>query len=115
MRIKKFAQTIILCTGITLLLSGCLQVRDSYSSDGRKAYAVSCNGITGSWDQCQAAAGNICGTAGYDILDRSTDRNMQARLTGGGASASYNETRSNTRSMLIACKSAPSSSATMLH
>lgn len=53
--------------GLTGFISGCASVKEIYSNDGRKAYALSCNGGQG-WDSCFATAGDLCKSAGYDIL-----------------------------------------------
>jgi len=87
-----------------LLVSGCETVKETYAPDGRKAYALNCSGLTRGWDKCRKAAGDICGLAGYDILDQvSEDSSFSREKTGvsGGLSHSI---KTNERSMLIACK-----------
>lgn len=68
------------------VLAGCASVKESYAPDGRKAYNLNCSGTARGWDKCFAAAGEICGSKGYDVLDRSADSRFE-------------------RSMQVACKS----------
>jgi len=70
---------------ISTLLSSCAEVQDTYAPDGRKAYALDCSLI--GWDECLKAAGDKCGSKGYDILDRTSEGN-----------------HGELRSMLVACK-----------
>ena len=105
---KILVATIVMPT----LLLGCATVRESYAPDGRKAYSLNCSGAARGWDKCFASAGEICGAAGYDILDRSSE----SQVSGGySSSASVNRTsgssssagfigKTNERAMLIACK-----------
>ncbi len=91
---------------LTTALVGCATVKESYAPDGRKAYTLNCSGLARGWDKCFAAAGDICKSAGYDVLDRSDEPASMASFGGneknfGGSSASTNE-----RSMVIACKTA---------
>ena len=56
---------------ITLLsLAGCATVKETYAPDGRKSYTLNCSGLARGWDKCEAAAGEICQTKGYDIISR---------------------------------------------
>jgi hypothetical protein len=106
---------IILITAL-LALTGCASVYETHGADGRKAYAINCSGKARGWDKCLQAAGEKCGELGYDILDRNSEDT--ATITGGsnsqfggntnGFSGSSHSgifgTKSNERSMLIACK-----------
>jgi hypothetical protein len=84
-----------------LVISGCATVKDTYAPDGRKAYALNCSGLTRGWDKCRKAAGDICGSVGYDILDQVSEDSSLSREMSGGLSHSI---KTNERSMLIACK-----------
>ena len=86
------------------VLTGCATVHESYAPDGRKAYALNCSGLARGWDKCQVAAGEICGAAGYDIIDRASEASGMV-MAGANASGGFGSAaRSNERSMLIACK-----------
>ena len=68
-RYRTMAVTVVLalvsCTGVS--------VTESYAPDGRRAYAIDCSGDRGGWGKCYAEAGNACATAGYDIIDRTSE------------------------------------------
>ena len=95
----------ILAIGV-LVVSGCATVRETSAPDGRKAYTLNCSGLTRGWDKCQKAAGDICGSAGYDILYQSTEDTAssgEGENSKGGVGVAH-IIKSNKRSMLIACK-----------
>jgi hypothetical protein len=83
-----------------LLISGCASVQQTYAPDGRKAYALNCSGLARGWDKCQQAAGEICGSAGYDVVDRASED----LATVSGDEFSFGGAKTQERSMLIACK-----------
>lgn len=82
------------------MISGCATVKESYSADGKKAYTLNCSGTARGWDKCFAAAGEICGTRGYSVLDRNSENTAAA----GGGKDDFYAAKTNERSMLIACK-----------
>tara|TARA_B100000686_G_C15971674_1_gene563027 strand:+ start:134 stop:430 length:297 start_codon:yes stop_codon:yes gene_type:complete len=85
---------------LTFVLNGCATVKETYSQDGRKAYTLNCSGSARGWDKCYVAAGELCKTKGYDIMDRSSD----AGFAIGGTNNSIAGATTNERSMLVACK-----------
>lgn len=85
-------------------LGGCATVRESYAPDGRKAYALNCSGMAMGWDTCLAKAGEICQSAGYDVLDRVGEGAGSSGAAVNGTSGSAYSMQSMARSMLIACK-----------
>ncbi len=97
-----------------LVLVGCATVRESYGPDGRKAYSLNCSGTARGWDKCFSAAGEICGSAGYDVLDRNSESmvagsygsSANVNSMGGSASSGGFIGKTNERSMLISCKGA---------
>lgn len=92
------------CCLITLaLVTGCATVHDSYAPDGRKAYTLNCSGWARGWDKCFEAAGEICKSAGYDILDRSDEPVAMATAAGGSGGFGASSSLTNERSMVIAC------------
>ena len=94
--IKIFKPFILTCVAIGFaLLNGCATVKESYAADGRKAYALNCSGTARGWDKCYAAAGELCKSRGYDILNRIGEEN--AGIVGSSQGLE--------RSMLVACKS----------
>lgn len=106
-------KAIVLALG-AVVLAGCATVRESYGPDGRKAYSLNCSGTARGWDKCFSAAGEICGSAGYDVLDRNSEDmvagsyNSSANVTtsSGNASSMGFIGKTKERSMLISCKGA---------
>jgi len=87
-----------------ILLAGCASVKETYSPDGRKAFALNCSGTARGWDKCYTAAGEKCGASGYDILDRNSEDAAFAGATANAYGASMAATKTNERTMLVACK-----------
>jgi hypothetical protein len=88
----------------TLVISGCATVRETHAPDGRKAYSLNCSGLTRGWDKCEKAAGDICGSAGYDVLDQVGEDSDFSRSRENAKRAVSHSIRPTERSMLIACK-----------
>lgn len=91
---------------LTCALGGCASVHETYAPDGRKAYALNCSGATRGWDKCEAAAGERCGAAGYDVLGK----NGESGVAVGGGNGGFFGSTTHERSMLVACKTAARSS-----
>ena len=87
-----------------LQLAACATVRESYGPDGRKAYALNCSGTARGWDKCLAAAGDVCGAAGYDVIEKSSEAVAVATAGGNGNSFGASSVHTNERSMLVSCK-----------
>ena len=83
-----------------LSLVACASVQETYAPDGRLAYALNCSGTARGWDKCEKAAGDKCGTTGYDIISKSSED----VASGSGSNNFFNMAKTNERSMLIACK-----------
>ena len=91
---------VIVLSSAAILMASCATVKESYAPDGRKAYALNCSGRARGWDKCYSAAGEICQTRGYDILEKSSESTASI----GGGSGGFYGAKTNERSMLIACK-----------
>jgi hypothetical protein len=87
-----------------LFVAGCATVHQTYAPDGRKAYTLNCSGLARGWDKCMSAAGELCASAGYDILDRSSEDTAVGSAGGNTSGYSAFAAKTNERSMLIACK-----------
>ena len=85
---------------LTFVLNGCATVKETYSQDGRKAYTLNCSGLARGWDKCYAAAGELCKTKGYDILDKTGEDLATTR----GSTSVFFGAKTQERSMLVACK-----------
>jgi hypothetical protein len=81
-------------------LSACASAKKTYTPDGRIGYTIDCSGAALNWGKCFEKAGKICGSKGYDILERSGEQGdvVSANQYGAfGGSVIY-------RTMVIACK-----------
>jgi subtilisin family serine protease len=96
----KTTTAVLLC----VMMAGCATVRESYAPDGRKAFALNCSGTARGWDKCYSAAGEQCGAAGYDILDRNSEDKSVATAAGNNSGFGASGVRTKERTMLIACK-----------
>lgn len=96
------ASTLLLACAVatSLLASACATVHETYTPDGRKAYALNCSGTARGWDKCFSAAGDFCKEQGYDIVDRTGE---DAAAIGGGPSG-FLGARTTERTMVVACK-----------
>jgi hypothetical protein len=94
----------LLVSLLLIELTACATVRETYAPDGSKSYALNCSGTARGWDKCYAAAGERCGSAGYNIIDRSSEDTASggAVVNSQGGAAHYSKT--NERTMLISCK-----------
>lgn len=88
-------------------LGGCATVHESYTADGNKAYTLNCSGTARGWDKCLTAAGDLCGHAGYRILDRASEDGGAAVGSFSGSSGSVFGAHTQERSMMIECKAPP--------
>ncbi len=52
------------------LISGCATQTPIYTQDGRQGVLLTCSGWARDWGECMTAAGDRCGTRGYDVIDR---------------------------------------------
>jgi len=66
--------TIVLCLFIAALVSGCATASKSYTSDGKEGYIVTCSGTLLNWGMCYKKAGKLCGTQGYEVLEKNEDK-----------------------------------------
>ncbi len=85
-------------------LASCATVKETYSPDGRKAYTLNCSGTARGWDKCYSAAGELCKSAGYDVLDRTSEDVSHASVAGGSGGFGGSAVKTNERSMVVACK-----------
>ncbi|EGK7287020.1 TPA: hypothetical protein G7125_004043 [Salmonella enterica subsp. enterica serovar Typhi] len=85
-----------------VFLAGRATATKTYAPDGREAYTIECSGVGGSWAMCQAKAGDLCGSKGYDLISTGSDQGAIANIDGSTGNAFATNTIS--RSMYIACK-----------
>ena len=81
-------------------LSACATSSEVYTSDGKPGYSIACSGDMLNWGKCYEKAGEICGTKGYEVLEKSGDQGM---VVSGNQYGVYGGSVTN-RSMIIQCK-----------
>lgn len=86
---------------LLFLLGACASATETYTSDGKKAYGLTCSGTARSWGMCYEKAGELCGDKGYVVLDKTGEHGAMANVNGSSAYA----TTTNTRTMTVRCKS----------
>lgn len=87
--------------GAMAMAAGCATSKEVYTADGRKGYSVNCSGSALNWGMCYEKAGEICGTRGYEVLEKSGD---QGAMVSGNQFGFYGGSFMN-RSMIVQCKS----------
>ena len=55
---------------LVLLLTGCVTTSEVYLADGSKGHNISCGGAVQNFTACLKKAGEICGPAGYVVVNR---------------------------------------------
>jgi hypothetical protein len=76
-----------LLTAAFLLLAGCsslqeaggLSAQETYLPSGEKGYSLECSN-TNNWGDCHEQAGDICGSAGYDVVERIDEPKTRQRV-----------------------------------
>jgi hypothetical protein len=106
-----------MAVGLTLsacaiLLAGCSNSKQIYTADGQQGQMVTCTpawtgGLIGqlasastSWGQCYEKAGELCGAAGYDIIQQIGESGAYGQVGQGGGFVSS----TNNRTMIVKCK-----------
>ncbi|MGH8123711.1 MAG: hypothetical protein ACREPT_13170 [Rudaea sp.] len=85
----------------TITMSACAIVNETYMPDGSKGYSISCDGAAVGINVCFEKAGNLCGAAGYDVIDR------EGQIVPFGVASANVATYGafNTKSIMVRCKS----------
>ncbi len=65
--------TIILFLTTILWIGGCATAKKTYTSDGKEGHSINCSGSALNWGMCYEKAGELCGTKGYEVLEKSGD------------------------------------------
>lgn len=81
-------KSILMTALVVVAISGCTPTSKVRLPDGGEGFTIACGGTMRSWASCYEAAGEQCGSRGYDILNRSSDATIDTT----------------SRSMLIKCK-----------
>ena len=89
---------------VIIIVAGCAISKKTYLPDGSEGYSISCDGAAVGINVCFEKAGQICGSNGYDLLNREGQI-----VPFGTGSASSNQAfvtfgAFNTKSIMIRCK-----------
>lgn len=85
---------------VTVCLTGCATASKTYTSDGKEGYSITCSGSALNWGMCYEKAGDLCGTKGYEVLEKSGD---QGSMLSGNQFGLYGGSVMN-RNMIVRCK-----------
>src|SRR5271166_3958538 len=92
--------------------AGCVNSQQTFTADGQQGHVITCTpawtgGLVGavanastSWGQCYQKAGEICGAAGYDIVQQVGEGGVYGQAGQGGGFVSS----TNNRMMVVKCK-----------
>ena len=89
---------------LAIILTGCATVRETHAPDGRKAIALNCSGTARGWDKCFIAAGDRCGSAGFDVISANSEPVSGAFVSSYGKNVSGYATSTSERTMVVSCK-----------
>ncbi|VVE84469.1 hypothetical protein [Pandoraea sputorum] len=93
---------------VLAFLGGCATSSQTFAPDGRPAYSINCSGYDRNWGMCFEKAGELCGSAGYDVYDRTAESGWVSGATASanpsGATRSAYAGSTTARSILVACK-----------
>ena len=53
---------------LALVLTGCVNVKETSTPDGKVAHQIDCSGNTLSWTDCHDKAASICGAKRYTVV-----------------------------------------------
>jgi len=90
----------LLLFSVLLVLTGCATASKTFTSDGKEGYSITCSGTVMNWGHCYEKAGDLCGTKGYMVLEKSGDKGA---MVSGNQFGLYGGSVIN-RSMIIQCK-----------
>ena len=85
---------------LLLILGGCATSSPTYGPDGKQAHSINCSGAARNWGMCLEKAGELCGSRGYSVVERSDQQGAVLTATQGGVFAGTTQYRV----MLVSCK-----------
>ncbi|MDP8986468.1 MAG: hypothetical protein M3N97_15795 [Pseudomonadota bacterium] len=83
MQISKRSNSRLLIASAAILTTvACSSVNRTYVPDGRRGFAITCEGLLNGWSSCLIKAGRACGNSGYETIKGSEeDRSMLIACT----------------------------------
>lgn len=91
---------ILVMSFASLAIAGCATAKKTYTADGKAGYSINCSGTALNWGMCYEKAGDVCGTKGYEVLEKIGD---SGTLVAGSQSGLYGGSVIN-RSIIVKCK-----------
>jgi hypothetical protein len=87
-----------------VLLAGCASSNQTYAPDGSVAHSLNCSGTARNWGMCYEKAGEICGSSGYDVVQKSGEQGATVSGSSSGTSSGVYGSTLHFRTMTISCK-----------
>ncbi len=87
-----------------LFISGCATSKKTYLPDGSEGYSISCDGSAVGINVCFEKAGEICGSNGYDLINREGQVIPIGTGSANNQGAFVTYGAFNTKSIMIRCK-----------
>jgi hypothetical protein len=88
---------------VIISLSACATAKKTYLPDGGEGFSISCDGAAVGINVCFEKAGSLCGTAGYNIINREGQIVPYGVATASGGQAFVNYGSFNAKSIMIKC------------
>lgn len=51
----------------------CATSKKTYTEDGKEGFSINCSGSVLNWGNCYEKAGELCGSKGYEVMEKSGD------------------------------------------
>ena len=64
---------ILLLMLLPTFVFGCATATKTYTADGKEGFSIDCSGAMLNWGKCYEKAGDLCGTKGYEVLEKDGD------------------------------------------
>lgn len=84
--------------------SGCATSKKTHLPDGSEGYSISCNGAAVGINVCFEKAGQLCGSKGYDLINREGQIVPYGTGSANNQGAFVTFGSFNTKSIMIKCK-----------
>ena len=97
---------------ITFILTSCAISKSTYLPDGKQGHSISCDGAAVGMNVCFEKAGELCGSRGYNVLNRE-GQVVYSGMNSGSVSINSISGQAqsfgfyggfNTKSILVQCK-----------
>lgn len=86
------------------MITGCATSRQITGPDGVPVHSISCDGSASDISYCYEKAGELCGAAGYTVLNRDGSSTPFAMASGGRVGFNATMGAIVTRNIMVRCK-----------